>query len=57
MKIGRWICGAENYYLQNFVDSGNLIGTGMNAVTKAELIAMRDAVRPFVKNVQVRGVD
>ena len=57
VKIGRWICGAENYYLQNFVDSGNLIGTGMNAVTKAELIAMRDAVRPFVKNVQVRGVD
>lgn len=57
VKIGRWIYGAERYFLQNFVDSGNLIGEGMHAVSKEELFAMRDAVKPFVKEVNVRGVD
>ncbi len=57
VKIGRWIYGAEHYYLQNFVDSGNLIGTDMHAVSREELFAMRDAVTQFVKDVQVRGVD
>ncbi len=32
VKIAKWIRGAKRYYLQNFMDSGDLIGSGMGAV-------------------------
>ncbi len=32
--IGRWIKGAKQYYLQSFVDSGDLICPGMKGYTK-----------------------
>ena len=34
--IGEWIKGAKNYFLQNFVDSGNLIKDGLSAVNSTE---------------------
>ena len=53
--IGRWISGAKRYYLQPFVDSGDLIGSGQ-PVTADELQALLDAVIPFIPNAQLRGV-
>ena len=34
-EIGRWIRGAEKYFLQSFVDSGELIGDEINGCEKA----------------------
>ena len=34
--IGRWIKGAKQYYLQSFVDSGDLICPGMKGYTKED---------------------
>lgn len=54
--IGRWIQGAPRYFLQNFTDSGNLIGEGYSAVPKETLLAMKEAVSPFVGTAEIRGV-
>ena len=54
--IGEWIAGAEQYYLQGFVDSGDLIGTGMTALTKEEMNALRSAVLTYIPNTRLRGV-
>ena len=37
--IAAWLAGAPRYYLQNFVDSGNLIGRGYHGFTAEQLHA------------------
>ena len=55
-KIAEWISGAKNYFLQNFEDSGNLIGENLSPVSKDTLIEMQSCANAFVKNTQIRGV-
>lgn len=55
--IGEWCQGAPHYYLQNFVDSGNLIAEGCHGVEPLELQAFAEIARPFFKEVGIRGVD
>lgn len=52
----RWIQGAKRYFLQNFVDSGNLIDESMTGVSKEEMEKMRQAALQYVPNVQLRGI-
>lgn len=54
--ISALINGADNYYIQNFVDSGNLIGSGFSGFSTEELSDFLEIVRPCVKNVSLRGV-
>ena len=54
--IGRWLSGTEYYYLQNFVDSGDLIGTGISGFTKEEMEALRNAVLPYIPGTRIRGI-
>jgi len=56
-KIGEWILGAENYFLQNFVDSGHLIGSDFSAWDRETLQAMKEIAAPFVKHIGLRGID
>ncbi len=55
-KIGKWIEGADKYYLQSFVDSGDLIGEALHALPKTEMEQCMNFVRPFVKKVEIRGI-
>lgn len=55
-KIGQWIKGAKRYFLQNFVDSGNLIGDNMTAHSRETLDKMRDIAAEVITLVQLRGV-
>ncbi len=55
-EIGRWLAGAKQYYLQEFVDSGDLIGTGMESFEKQEMEALRNAVLPYIENTHLRGI-
>ena len=55
--IAAWLAGAPRYYLQNFVDSGNLIGRGYHGFTAEELRGFAERVRPFFGAVELRGVD
>lgn len=55
-SIGRWLAGAKQYYLQQFVQSSNLVGSGLTAPTKEEMEALRQAVLPYIPNTRLRGV-
>ena len=56
IKIGEWIRGNEKYFLQQFKDSGDIIGEGLSEYNKEEMEALLDEIRHFVPNAQVRGV-
>ena len=53
--IGRWIKGAERYYLQSFQDSGDLIRPGLRAYTKEILVQALEIIRRNVPNAELRG--
>lgn len=55
-NIGEWIMGAEKYYLQNFVDSGNLIDSTVEGVSKEEMKEMLEAVKKYVPTAEIRGL-
>ena len=54
--IGQWLHGANRYFLQQFVDSGDLIGTGLSPLTPEEMAAMREAVLPYIEETTLRGI-
>ena len=55
-KIGEWIKGAKRYYLQNFEDHGTCIQNGLGEVGLEMLEEMKQALRPYVKEIEIRGV-
>ncbi len=53
----RWISGARRYFIQNFVDSGNLVASeGMRGLSPEEMRALRDAARQYVPSTELRGI-
>ncbi len=54
--ITGWISGAKRYFLQGFVDSGNLIGSGMSAVKPQEMVEFCTKAQEIVPNTVLRGV-
>lgn len=55
-KIGQWIKGAKRYYIQSFVDSGDIILEGLNPLDLQGLKALLQAVLPYVPTASLRGV-
>ncbi len=56
VSIAEWIKGAKRYFLQGFVDSGNLIGSGMSALRPQEMVAFCTKAQEIVPNTVLRGV-
>lgn len=56
-KAAAWIRGARRYFLQNFVDSGNLIRPGLTGVSPEEMEEMASRARAILPDVALRGVD
>ena len=54
--IAAWLRGAPRYILQNFVDSGNLIGRGYHGFTAGEMEGFAARLAPFFGSVSLRGV-
>ena len=54
--IGQWLQGARNYYLQQFQDSGHLIGTGLTPFTPEEMNDARQAAARFIPQTTIRGL-
>lgn len=54
--IAQTIRGAKRYYLQKFVDSGDLIGTGMTGFSDDKMKLFLDVVSTYVKMAALRGV-
>ena len=55
--IGAWVRGAPRYFLQNFVDSGNLIQSGFHGFTVPQLQGFAAEAEAFFGRVELRGVD
>ena len=57
--IGRWIAGTERYFIQGFVDSGDILAGGgrCHAASAEKARACLEAVRPWVPNAALRGVE
>ena len=55
VAIGGWLGNVEHYYLQNFEDSGDVIGEGLHGFTEAEMELLAQQARPWAKNVGIRG--
>ena len=53
--IGVRIKGAPKYFLQNFVDSGHIIGENLSPVDEETLEKMRLAALKSVKSAEIRG--
>ncbi len=54
--IGRWLTGAPRYFLQTFVDSGDLVGEGCGAFSPEEMRELAGKARPWFKTVEIRGI-
>lgn len=53
----KWIAGAEEYYLQQFKNSGDIIDiNGLSAFDENEMRALADAAARFVPSVKLRGI-
>ena len=55
-EVGRWLRGAKRYFLQPFVDTGDLVSGGVQAHTQDELTRLWQAVLPDIPNTQLRGI-
>lgn len=56
VKIGEWIKGSEKYFLQQFKDSGDIIGKEISSFNENEMGKFLNILLPFVPNTQLRGV-
>ncbi len=54
--LAKWIEGTERYFLQSFIDSGDLIGTQLSAYKEDEMKELLLAVRKFVPSAALRGI-
>ena len=54
--IGRLIDGAERWFLQSYVDSGDVINPVFSAFSKEECEAFLAEVRPHVRTCALRGL-
>lgn len=57
VQIGQWLSGNDNYFLQSFVDSGDILTDGMSAHSKDTMRDFLTAVKPFLPNAELRGID
>lgn len=57
--IGRWIAGAERYFIQGYVDSGDILGGGerFHVASPEKAKACLEAVRPFIPGAKLRGME
>ena len=54
-SIGRWIGGDEPYFIQGFVDSGDILTGGMHAAAPEKAKACLEAALPFLPKARLRG--
>ena len=55
-SIGTWLKGAKKYCLQNFEDTGNLIGQGLCAHDPSVLKAFKSSLADCFGEICVRGI-
>ena len=56
IEIAEWIGPGQKYYLQQYMDSENIIQRGFTAYDAAEMEELKQTVAPLVPAVELRGV-
>ena len=54
--IGKWLTGTEKYFLQNFVDSGDLIGKNTRGCSEEEMKEFLATVKKYIPSAKLRGI-
>ena len=54
--IGEWLGEVPSYFIQRFVDSGQLLGEGFDAFSPEEMERLLTTVRRYTPSAQLRGV-
>lgn len=54
-EIGRWIAGADKYFLQNYRDCDTVIQKGLHPVSRDTLKLMKESAEKYVKNTKIRS--
>ena len=54
--IGKLIKGAKRYFLQGFVDSGDILGEDVGAYSKEKMESMLKKVKEYVPTAELRGI-
>lgn len=57
IKIGIWLKGCSAYFLQNYVESENVLQPGFTSCNKQELLSFASLLKPYINHVELRGVD
>lgn len=56
-SIGSWLSGAPRFFLQQFKDSGELIGSGYSPYSAPEMEKLLKILQKYVPSAQLRGVE
>ncbi len=56
-EIGKWIKGAQKYYLQTFKDSGDILEEGMSACDSGDMKRFLSIIKEYIPNAKLRGSD
>lgn len=56
MDIAKWLSGCDAYYLQQFVDSGNLINSTVTGHSDKDLKTMYKELKKVLPCTQLRGI-
>lgn len=56
-EIGKWLAGDSQYFLQNYKDSDQVLTSGLHGFTKEELLTFASILKPYIPNVNLRGID
>lgn len=54
VSIARWIFGAKKYYLQRFIDSDNVLQSGLHGYSISEMRKLLDDVRKVLPSAELR---
>lgn len=57
IQIGQWLAGSSAYFLQSYTETGQVLQPGFHPCTKKELLDFAQALKPFIPNTALRGVD
>lgn len=55
-SIGQWLKGTKNYFLQGYVDSGDILMPGLHAASKEKMESCLAAAREYISTTQIRGL-
>ena len=55
-NLGEWIKGSKRHYIQQFKNSGDIIGFGLSPFSEEELVKFKSILSEYVLQCEIRGL-